>query len=65
MKYLLTATDLCSGCLTCEQHLPGFISCCGGAQLISPWWIEQTEVVLAIDRAIRDCPMAAISMEAI
>ena len=65
MKYLLTATDLCTGCLACETHLPGFISCCGGAQLIAPWWIEQADVVLAIDRAVRDCPQGAISMEAV
>lgn len=63
MRYKITAMAACTACLACEQYLPGFVSKFGGEQQVGETWAGKIDVLLAIDRAIRHCPAAAVIFE--
>lgn len=60
LRYILTVNGSCTGCCSCEEFLPGFISKFEGKQQIGEWWLEKPDIVRAIDRAIKHCQFSAV-----
>jgi len=63
MRYKIFAMGACTACLACEEYLPGFVSKFNGIQQVGETWAGKIDVLLAIDRAMRHCPAAAITFE--